>query len=92
MTVINIIGINSDDESVYGVGNNKLSYMKYIPNRGKWYSISSDQWKNAALSHREVVEIKDSDADADEPIVAKQIDMGNGEKWGGEFLFKASLV
>lgn len=93
--VINIIGIDSANEMVYGVGNNKMSYMKYIPNRRKWYSISYDQWKQATLSDSQVVQIKDSDADADEPVGEKQIDMGNGEKWGGEknhFHIKACLV
>ena len=82
--VINIIGIDSANGIVYGVGNNKISYMKYIPNRTKWYSISYDQWKQATLSDNQVVQINDSDADADEPVSEKQIDMGNGEKWGGE--------
>ena len=84
--VISIIGIDNANKMVYGVGNNKISYMKYVPNKGKWYSISRDQWEEAkpTLSDQEVVKIEDGDADQDIPAVGKQKDIENGEKWGGE--------
>ncbi|XP_028406171.1 uncharacterized protein LOC114528690 [Dendronephthya gigantea] len=82
--VISIIGIDHANKMVYGVGNNMISYMKYIPNKGKWYSISHDQWEQSksTLSDCAVVEIKDSDNDESEPATDKQKIIGNGEKWG----------
>lgn len=83
--VISIIGIHNATKTVYGVGNNMMSYMKYIPNKAKWYSISQDQWKKAksTLSDHEVVKIEDGDDDLAEPATDKQKNIGNGEKWGG---------
>ena len=90
VVVINIIGIDNASKTVYGVGNNKISYMKYIPNKGKWYSISRDHWERAKpkLSDKEFVTIEDSDADSTEPLVNKRKDITNGEKWGGRMIYR----
>ena len=88
--VISIIGINNANKMVYGVGNNMISYMKYIPDKGRWYSIASDQWEQekSSLSDKEIVKIEDGDADNDVPAVEKQKYIENGEKWGGAYLVK----
>lgn len=81
--VVSVIGVDNSNKMVYGVGNNKQSYMKYVPGRGKWYSISHHQWKQASLSGHEVVTIEDSDTDELPPAGNKQKHIANGEKWGG---------
>lgn len=87
--VISIIGIDNANNMVYGVGNNMMSYMKYVPNKGKWYSISRDQWQQAqsTLSDHEVVKIEESDADEDVPAGNKQKTIASGEKWGGKIFY-----
>ena len=84
--VINIIGIDNGNKMVYGIGNNKLGYMKYIPNKGKWYSISSDQWEQAksTLSQKDVVKIEDDHKNDGTPEANKTKNIENSEKWGGE--------
>ena len=85
MSVINIIGIDDLNKIVYGIGNNKKAYMKYLIKEQKWYSILPEVWKNvnAALSSNNIIQIENGYSHSSAPETVKQHDSGNGEKWGG---------
>ena len=84
--VISIIGIDSTNNILYGVGNNMLSYMKYTSNKKRWYAVSHKEWENAKDNlYKDVVSVTGNDVDSDQPEIEKQRNVENGEKWGGKY-------
>lgn len=82
--VINIIGSDHATKIVYGIGNNKMGYMKYLPDKGTWFSVSHDHWQKAksTLSNQRIVVIDDGYANVGDPELSKEHQVENGEKWG----------
>ena len=62
--------------------------MKYLPDEGKWYSISRDHWENVkpTLSNQIIIIENEYNHEGD-PEEIKEHKFGNGEKWGGKSMF-----
>ena len=87
--VANIIGIDTVNDIVYGIGNNKKSYMKYSSKDFTWYAISSQAWKKAktslSIKREHVIVIEDTHTNKGDPATDKTFLVDNNEKWGGEY-------
>ncbi|XP_028405472.1 uncharacterized protein LOC114528088 [Dendronephthya gigantea] len=88
VSVINIIGIDNHTKTLYGIGNNKKSYMKYSPDEEKWFSMLPEMWGKIlpTLSLNNTIKIEDGYENESDPKKEKQRDMENGEIWGANKL------
>ena len=83
VSVINIIGIDNKTKTLYGIGNNKKSYMKYSPDKEKWFSVAPEMWDKIWLTLNDTIKIEDGYENESKPEAKKQQNMGNGVIWGG---------